>query len=339
MSEAGIERLLELHELQKLVYELRYELRQPARLGRDPAVGHRADAAADMTGGLGELDLHLAGEGRHERLYDLLGAHVVDERRPLRGVGAERARGRSGRRLERLERPADPLVPVGSSGIWEGVVAGAAEGARYKLSIVGADGITRLKADPYAFYAEIPPANASVVFTSRYQWNDDSWLERRRAVDPLSTPMSVYEVHPGSWRQGLSWRDLAAELVPYVAELGFTHVELMPVMQHPYAPSWGYQVSGYFAPQSTFGTPDDFRFLVDELHRHRIGVLLDWVPAHFPRDDWALARFDGTALYEHEDARRGVPPGLGDADLQSVPPRGSELPARQRPLLGEGASR
>jgi 1,4-alpha-glucan branching enzyme len=261
--------------------------------------------------GLGELDLHLAGEGRHERLYERLGAHALDDGVRF-AVWAPNARAVSvigdwnGWRAG-----VDPLVPVGSSGIWEGVVAGAAEGARYKYAVDGADGVRREKADPYAVYAEVPPATASVVFRSRHTWRDSVWLERRRTTDPLSRPLSIYELHPGSWRQGLSWRELATELPPYVAELGFTHVELMPVMQHPYAPSWGYQVSGYYAPQSTFGDPDGFRFLVDELHRHEIGVLLDWVPAHFPRDDWALARFDGTALYEHEDPRRGAHPDWG----------------------------
>jgi 1,4-alpha-glucan branching enzyme len=264
-----------------------------------------------MSDGLGELDLHLAGEGRHERLYERLGAHPVEGGVRF-AVWAPNARAVSvAGDWNHWSEGSDPLAPVGSSGIWEGVVAGASEGARYKLAVTGADGVTTLRADPYAVYAEVPPATASVVFGSRYRWRDDEWLERRRRTDPLTSPMSVYEVHPGSWRQGLSWRGLAAELVPYVAELGFTHVELMPVMQHPYAPSWGYQVTGYYAPQSTFGDPDDFRFLVDELHRHGIGVLLDWVPAHFPRDEWALARFDGTALYEHEDPRKGAHPDWG----------------------------
>ncbi len=264
-----------------------------------------------MSDALGELDLYLAGEGRHERLYERLGAHPVDGGVRF-AVWAPNARSVSvAGDWNYWSEGADPLAPVGSSGIWEGVVAGASEGACYKLAVAGSDGITRLKADPYAVYAEVPPANGSVVFRSRYRWGDDEWLERRRRTDPLASPLSVYEVHPGSWRQGLSWRGLAAELVPYVVELGFTHVELMPVMQHPYPPSWGYQVTGYYAPQSTFGDPDDFRFLVDELHRHGVGVLLDWVPAHFPRDEWALARFDGTALYEHEDPRKGSHPDWG----------------------------
>jgi 1,4-alpha-glucan branching enzyme len=262
--------------------------------------------------GLGEIDLYLAGEGRHERLYERLGAHCLDEGGVRFAVWAPNARAVSViGDWNYWSEGADPLRPLGTSGIWEGVAANASEGQRYKLSVAGADGITRLKADPYAAYAEVPPENASIVYRSRFAWSDDDWLARRRAADPITQPISVYEVHAGSWRQGLSWRDLADQLVPYVADLGFTHVELMPVMQHPYAPSWGYQVSGYFAPQSTFGAPDDFRALVDAFHAAGIGVLLDWVPAHFPRDEWALARFDGTALYEHDDPRRGAHPDWG----------------------------
>jgi 1,4-alpha-glucan branching enzyme len=261
--------------------------------------------------GLGELDLYLVGEGRHERLYERLGAHPVEDGVRF-AVWAPNARAVSvAGDWNFWSAGSDPLERVGSSGIWEGVVAGAGEGSHYKYVVVGADGVTRDKADPFAAYAEVPPATASVVFRSRHAWRDGDWLARRRATDPLPRPLSAYEVHAGSWRQGLSWRELAAELPPYVAELGFTHVELMPVMQHPYAPSWGYQVSGYYAPQSTFGDPDGFRFLVDELHRHDIGVILDWVPAHFPRDEWALARFDGTSLYEHRDPRRGAHPDWG----------------------------
>jgi 1,4-alpha-glucan branching enzyme len=190
-------------------------------------------------------------------------------------------------------------------------VPNAREGQAYKLAVRGADGVTRLKADPLAVRAEAPPATASVLYRSRHTWHDAGWLARRATSDPLASPMSVYEVHPASWRQGLGWRDLADELCEHVVELGFTHVELMPVMQHPYGPSWGYQVTGYFAPQATLGEPDELRQFVDQLHRHGIGVLLDWVPAHFPRDEWALARFDGTALYEHADPRRGSHPDWG----------------------------
>jgi 1,4-alpha-glucan branching enzyme len=269
------------------------------------------DATATSATGFGDLDLHLAGEGRHERIYERLGAHPTDGGVRF-AVWAPNATAVSvvGDWNGWRDRD-DPLRPVGTSGIWEARVDGARCGHRYKLSVAGADGVTRLKADPFAIRAEVPPATASVVYESAYAWRDASWLDARRGADPLTGPMSVYEVHAGSWRQGYGWRELAADLPAYVAEMGFTHVELMPVMQHPYAPSWGYQVSGYYAPQSSLGDPDEFRFLVDELHAHGVGVILDWVPAHFPRDDWALARFDGTALYEHDDPRRGAHPEWG----------------------------
>ena len=263
---------------------------------------------------LGELDLHLLGEGRHERLWERLGAHPLDaEDAGVRfAVWAPNARAVSVvGDWNSWGEGVDVLEPQESSGVWAGVAAHAREGHAYKLAVHGADGVTRLKADPLAFRAEEPPATASVVYRSRYTWSDDDWLTRRRGTDPLRAPMSAYEVHAGSWRQGLGWRDLADELGDHVEELGFTHVELMPVMQHPFGPSWGYQVTGYYAPQATLGTPDDLRAFVDALHGRGIGVILDWVPAHFPRDDWALARFDGTALYEHADPRRGAHPDWG----------------------------
>jgi 1,4-alpha-glucan branching enzyme len=263
-------------------------------------------------GVLGELDLHLLGEGRHERLWERLGAH------PLKGGGVRFAVWAPNARSVSVvgdwnswSEDADPLEPQGVSGVWAGVVTNAREGHAYKLAVRGVDGVMREKADPLAFRAEAPPATASIVYRTRHAWADGDWLARRRTTDPLAAPMSIYEVHPGSWRQGLGWRDLADELGEHVSELGFTHVELMPVMQHPYGPSWGYQVSGYYAPQATMGEPDDLRAFVDALHGRGIGVILDWVPAHFPRDEWALARFDGTALYEHADPRRGAHPDWG----------------------------
>jgi 1,4-alpha-glucan branching enzyme len=201
---------------------------------------------------------------------------------------------------------ADPLSPVDATGIWEGVVEGATVGQRYKFHLDG-----REKADPLAFEQELPPKTASIVFESRYEWLDADWLEARRAQEPLERPVSIYEVHAPSWRHGLGWRELAAELAAYVADLGFTHVELLPVMHHPYAGSWGYQVTNFYATVSTMGSPDDFRYFVDHLHANGIGVILDWVPAHFATDPWALARFDGTALYEHDDPRRGHHPDWG----------------------------
>jgi 1,4-alpha-glucan branching enzyme len=200
---------------------------------------------------------------------------------------------------------------LGSSGVWELFVPGVGAGALYKLLILGADGVWHEKADPMAFAAQVPPETASVVVDSSYTWGDDAWLERRARTQPHAAPMSIYEVHLGSWRQGLSYQELAHELVDYVRSTGFTHVELLPVAEHPFGGSWGYQVSSYFAPTARFGSPDDFRVLVDALHQAGIGVIVDWVPAHFPKDAWALAKFDGTALYEHPDPRRGEQPDWG----------------------------
>jgi 1,4-alpha-glucan branching enzyme len=201
---------------------------------------------------------------------------------------------------------ADPLRPVDETGIWEGLVDGATTGQRYKFHLDG-----REKADPLSFEQELPPKTASVVFRSEYEWLDADWLEARRAQQPLGRPVSIYEVHAPSWRRGLGWRGLAVELAAYVKDVGFTHVELLPVMHHPYSGSWGYQVTNFYATVSTLGSPDDFRYFVDHLHANGIGVILDWVPAHFATDPWALARFDGTALYEHDDPRRGHHPDWG----------------------------
>jgi 1,4-alpha-glucan branching enzyme len=204
-----------------------------------------------------------------------------------------------------------PMRSLGSSGVWELFVPGVVEGSAYKFQVLGADGHWRDKADPMARATEVPPATASRVFTSGHEWNDGEWMAARKDHDWLHEPMSVYEVHLGSWRQGLGYRDLAEELTAYVSEMGFTHVEFLPVAEHPYGPSWGYQVTSYYAPSSRFGSPDDFRYLVDRLHQAGIGVIVDWVPAHFPKDEWALARFDGTALYEHGDPLRGEHPDWG----------------------------
>jgi len=263
---------------------------------------------------LGELDLHLLGEGRHERLWEQLGAHPRAKlTEGVRfSVWAPNARGVAVvGDWNHWSDAADPLVSQGASGVWAGVAANAREGHRYKLAVRGADGVTRLKADPLAARSEVPPDNASLVFRSQYVWGDDAWLARRSTRDLLAQPMSIYEVHAGSWRSGLGWRELAVELGDHVERLGFTHIELLPVMHHPYAPSWGYQVTGYYAPSSTLGDPDDLRAFVDAFHARGLGVLLDWVPAHFPRDEWALARFDGTALYEHADSLRGAHPDWG----------------------------
>ena len=254
----------------------------------------------------GELDVWLARAGRHEQLWEKLGAHLVDGGVRF-AVWAPNARRVSVvGDFNDWDTGADSLAPVDETGIWEGVVDGAELGQRYKYDVDGHE-----KADPIAFRAEEPPKTASVVFETEYEWGDDGWIEARRASEVLDRPLSIYELHAPSWRRGLGWRELADQLAPYVRDLGFTHVELMPVMHHPFSGSWGYQVTGYYAPLSTMGSPDDFRYFVDRLHRDGIGVILDWVPAHFPRDDWALVRFDGTALYEHADPRRGSHPDWG----------------------------
>jgi 1,4-alpha-glucan branching enzyme len=213
-----------------------------------------------------------------------------------------------------------PMRNLGASGLWEMFVPGLNEGERYKYEIHPASGPPFLKSDPFALFAERPPETASLTWhLGGHEWRDESWMDARRDRAPaLDRPMAVYEVHAGSWRRKpdeggrpLTWRELASELVPYVRRLGFTHIELMPVMEHPYDPSWGYQVTGYFAPTSRYGTPDAFRFFVDECHVNGIGVILDWVPGHFPKDAHGLAWFDGTALFEHSDPRQGEHQGWG----------------------------
>jgi 1,4-alpha-glucan branching enzyme len=272
---------------------------------------------------LGDLDLHLIGEGRHEKLWDALGAHHrvhegtsgtafavwAPSARAVRVVGD----------FNLWDGRVYPMRSLGSSGVWELFVPDVEPGCKYKFEIVGADGRLRLKADPMARATEVPPGTASVVVADdAYEWRDSAWLERRGRTDVINQRMSAYEVHLGSWRRvpedgdrSLSYRELAEQLPDYVADLGFTHVELMPVAEHPFGGSWGYQVTSYYAPTARYGSPDDFRALVDALHAKGIGVIVDWVPAHFPKDDWALARFDGTALYEHADPRQGEHPDWG----------------------------
>lgn len=268
---------------------------------------------------LGEKDLHWIGEGRHEQLWHVLGAHVRIYDTPSGSVTgtsfavwAPNARGvRVVGDFNGWDGRAHPMRSLGSSGVWELFVPGIGDGTKYKYAILGSDDAWREKADPVAFATEHPPATASVVFTSRYAWDDDEWLAERARREWVHEPMSIYEVHLGSWRLDLGYQELAEDLVAYVRDMGFTHVEFLPVAEHPYAPSWGYQVSSYFAPTSRFGSPDDFRFLVDRLHQAGIGVIIDWVPAHFPKDEWALGRFDGSPLYEHPDPRRGEQPDWG----------------------------
>ncbi|MGV9412841.1 1,4-alpha-glucan branching protein GlgB [Nocardia sp. NPDC003693] len=262
---------------------------------------------------LGELDLHLFNEGRHERLWEVLGAH------PRRyttldgevtgtsfAVWAPNARGVAViGDFDGWSGHTAPMRRLGGSGVWEVFLPGIEPGDKYKYRVHGANGHTADHADPMAFATETPPATASIVADGGFGWDDADWIRARERTDPTRAPMSVYEVHLGSWRPGLRYRELAEQLAKYVVEQGFTHVELLPVAEHPFGGSWGYQVTSYYAPTARFGSPDDFRWFIDHLHRRGIGVLLDWVPAHFPRDDWALARFDGTALYEHPDPRRG----------------------------------
>jgi 1,4-alpha-glucan branching enzyme len=270
----------------------------------------------------GELDLHLAGEGRHEQLYERLGAHVM-EHEGVAGtafaVWAPNAKAVSVvGDFNSWDGRLHQMRSLGSTGIWELFLPDVGVGCKYKYEILAQDGEIRLKADPYAFATEVPPKTASVVYQSKHEWRDDDWCNVRGDNVPLDRPISVYEVHLGSWRlnplednRPLNYEELAEELASYAKDMGFTHIELLPVMAHPFTGSWGYQVTGYFAPTPRFGEPDDFKKFVDALHQNDIGVILDWVPAHFPRDDFALARFDGTHLYEHADPRRGAHPDWG----------------------------
>ncbi|MFN2606878.1 MAG: 1,4-alpha-glucan branching protein GlgB [Acidimicrobiales bacterium] len=271
---------------------------------------------------LGDLDLHLFGEGRHHELWHHLGAHP----RVHQGVaGTAFAVWAPSARSVRVvgdfnswDGRLHPMRALGGSGVWELFLPGVGAGACYKFEILTDTGAVALKADPFAFATQAPPETASVVTESTYEWGDGAWLESRAATDPMRRPMSVYEVHLGSWRRvpedgdrPLTYRELADQLPEYAAGMGFTHVELMPIAEHPFTGSWGYQVSAYYAPTARFGSPDDFRALVDALHARGIGVVVDWVPAHFPKDAFALARFDGTALYEHADPRQGEHPDWG----------------------------
>lgn len=272
---------------------------------------------------VGEIDLHLFGEGRHLRLWEKLGAHP----KTMDGVEgtAFAVWAPNARRVSLIgsfnawDTRVHPMRALGSSGVWELFVPGVGKDALYKFEIAAPNGMLRVKTDPMAFQQELTSGHASVVVpTGTYAWNDGDWLATRAKADPLREPMLVYEVHLGSWarvpeenNRTLSYREIAPRLAEHVKKIGFTHIELLPILEHPFGGSWGYQVSGYYAPTSRYGTPDDFRFFVDTMHEAGIGVLLDWVPAHFPKDDWALRRFDGTACYEHEDPRLGEHPEWG----------------------------
>jgi 1,4-alpha-glucan branching enzyme len=258
---------------------------------------------------IGELDLHLIGEGRHEELWRVLGAHArtldasagvaftvwAPDARAVRVIGD----------FNGWDGQGHAARSMGGSGVWELFIPGIGVGTAYKFEILTRAGAWIQKADPMARYAEVPPATASLVTASTYTWEDDAWLAARARSTPVSAPMSIYEVHLGSWRPGLSYRDAADELIAYVTAQGFTHIEFLPLAEHPFGGSWGYQVTGYYAPTSRYGAPDDLRYLIDRLHQAGIGVIMDWVPGHFPKDAFALARFDGEPLYEHPDPRRG----------------------------------
>ena len=279
--------------------------------------GHQPASYLNPHSSLGELDLYLIAEGRHEQLWKALGAQVKrDDSGALLGtafsVWAPNAQAVSLIGDHNFwDRNSHQMHRIGSSGIWEIFVADISAGTKYKFAVCGIDGRWVDHADPMARATEIPPLTASVVEESTYQWKDDLWITQRSQFQSWRSAVSVYEVHLGSWKIGLSYTELAVELVEYIQQQGFTHVEFLPVTEHPYGPSWGYQVTSFFAPTSRFGSPDEFKFLVDALHNAGIGVILDWVPAHFPKDEWALAKFDGTALYEHADPRLGEHPDWG----------------------------
>jgi 1,4-alpha-glucan branching enzyme len=264
---------------------------------------------------LGEMDLYLLGEGSDQHIFRKLGAHVM------------KVAGVSGTRFAVWAPNASRVSVIGDfngwdgrchvmrlhpgNGIWEIFIPAATPGANYKYEIQDSRGkLLPLKSDPYATYHEAPPGNSSIVFDSHYHWKDDAWISQRSPTPKMDQPIAIYEVHPGSWRRRddggyLGYRALADELVNYVSEMGFTHIELLPVSEHPFDGSWGYQPIGLFAPTQRFGTPDDFRYFVDRCHAANLSVIVDWVPAHFPKDEHGLARFDGSALYEHADPRKG----------------------------------
>jgi len=271
---------------------------------------------------LGAIDLHLFGEGKHERIYEKLGAHPITHE-GVKGVSfavwapaAEQVSVVGN--FNAWDGTQHPMRRLGDSGVWETFIPKLSSGELYKYEIKAPGRPAFLKADPYAFYAEAPPNTSSIVYQSKYRFRDSSWIKKRAGREHFRRPLSIYEVHLGSWRRKIeegkrpfTYREMAETLAEYVLETGFTHVEFLPLKEHPYGPSWGYQVSNYYAPSARYGTPDDFRYLVDYLHQRGIGVIMDWVPAHFPKDAFALARFDSTALYEHLDPRKGEHPDWG----------------------------
>ena len=266
------------------------------------------------------FDLHLFNEGKHIRLFEKFGAHIteLDGQRgtyfALWAPNAERVSVVGD--FNGWDPDAHPMNPRESSGVWEAFIPQLDRGTVYKYHIRSRYHMYRVdKADPYAFYNEVPPRTASIVWDTTYEWNDHQWMRDRHDRNRLDAPISIYEVHLGSWmrvleegNRSLTYRELAVKLAEYVADMGFTHVEFMPVMEHPFFGSWGYQITSYYAPSARYGTPQDFMYLVDYLHQHGIGVILDWVPSHFPNDEYGLGYFDGTHLYEHADPRKGFHP-------------------------------
>jgi 1,4-alpha-glucan branching enzyme len=284
-------------------------------------------------------DIYLFNEGNDHRVHEKLGAHV----RNVSGVpgvafavwAPAATRVSVVGNFNHWDGRRHVMRSLGSSGVWELFIPGLGEGELSEFELRDQRGHVRLKTDPYGTYFEGPPNNAAIVFNpARIAWSDGAWMERRRReAGKLDRPMSVYEVHLGSWRRvpedanrPLTYRELAVQLADYVVEMGFTHVEIMPPAEHPFDGSWGYQVTGFFAPTHRYGTPEDFAWFVDHLHGRGIGVIVDWVPAHFPRDSFAFAEFDGTHLYEHADPRQGAHMDSGHAHLQLRSQRGPLLP-------------
>ena len=283
--------------------------------------------SANPSSRFSDFDLHLFGEGAHDQVYELLGAHQ-QKRSGTEGtnfaVWAPNAKSVSVvGDFNGWNREPATMKSLGSSGIWESFVPGVQTGSTYKYSIETSDGLLLEKSDPFGFWAEVPPRTASIVFDLEYEWNDQAWLRDRAQSDFLHQPMSVYEVHLGSWqkREGnlngwLSYRELAHQLVDYALEMGFTHLELMPISEHPFTGSWGYQTVGYFSATSRYGNPHDLMYFINHCHENGIGVIIDWVPAHFPKDAHGIAQFDGTCLYEHADPRQGEHPDWNTSDFQ-----------------------
>lgn len=262
---------------------------------------------------LTDFDIYLYKEGNHYKIYEKLGAHIVEDGVYFAVWAPDAEYVSVIGDFNSWDFNSNPLSPKQDSGIWEGFIPNVKKGNLYKYFIKSRyNNYNVLKADPVGFFFETPPKTASIVWELDYKWNDEEWMKKRKGKNNLESPISIYEVHIGSWKKRgfhfLNYRDIADELVKYLKDMGFTHIEFMPVMEHPFYGSWGYQITGYFAPTSRYGTPQDFMYLIDRLHQNDIGVILDWVPSHFPNDEHGLAFFDGTHLYEHQDKRKGYHP-------------------------------